>query len=245
MSTGTEEITWDMVRQGLREISKKDENWAGCPLPITGIKLVIEPRYPNQGLNGFALEREKDEEYEAVMDRKYDSKEKAHFIRYHPGKKEHLGVQIGEDGKLRVVWRLPHTQHQAALTRLMDTMLASQAWDHNAEVKAQEKLFSLVSGHQFVQYSMTGAFVERSKRSQVLYVFRRCGTTLALRHDADFSIRVLAALCLHPVGYYEQTHAGCLVPTDDVIAHLLMVRGAEHKFWAQANHHTPEDSLGY
>jgi hypothetical protein len=44
VSTGTEEITWDMVRQGLREISKKDENWAGCPLPITGIKLVIGVR---------------------------------------------------------------------------------------------------------------------------------------------------------------------------------------------------------
>jgi len=47
----------------------------------------------------------------------------------------------------------------------------------------------------------------------------------------------LCALCLHPIGYYGDTWAGVMCPTDEVIAHLLMMRGSEEKFWANANQH--------
>ena len=39
------------------------------------------------------------------------------------------------------------------------------------------------------------------------------------------------------IGYYGNTWAGVMCPTDEVIAHLLMMRGSEEKFWANANQH--------
>lgn len=53
-------------------------------------------------------------------------------------------------------------------------------------------------------------------------------------------MRILACLCLHPLGYYRGSWSGAMVPTDDVIAHLLMVRGDEHDFWRKANQHRPD-----
>jgi hypothetical protein len=47
----------------------------------------------------------------------------------------------------------------------------------------------------------------------------------------------LCALCLHPIGYYADTWAGVMCPTDEVIAHLVLMRGSEEKFWANANQH--------
>jgi hypothetical protein len=44
---------------------------------------------------------------------------------------------------------------------------------------------------------------------------------------------------MHPLGYYGRSWAGCMVPTDDVIAHLLFMRGDEARFWGQCNHHEP------
>ena len=74
------------------------------------------------------------------------------------------------------------------------------------------------------------------------YLFRRLRPTLALRFNAaDGRIRLLAALCLHPVGYYERSWAGAMTPTDDVIAHLLLMRGCEAKFWARAEQHPDWD----
>ncbi len=48
---------------------------------------------------------------------------------------------------------------------------------------------------------------------------------------------VLCALCLHPIGYYGDTWAGVMCPTDEVILYLLMKRGSEEKYWANANQH--------
>lgn len=85
---------------------------------------------------------------------------------------------------------------------------------------------------------MTGSFLETSQRSGVTYLFRRLRPTLAMRGSLDgSSVHILAALCLHPIGYYSDSFAGTMVPTDDVCAHLLMMRGDEHHFWRKANHH--------
>ena len=83
---------------------------------------------------------------------------------------------------------------------------------------------------------LTGHFSETSKDSQVMYVFRRGRPTIALREVGE-EFRILCALCLHPIGYYGDTWAGVMCPTDEVIAHLLMMRGSEAKFWANANQH--------
>ena len=91
----------------------------------------------------------------------------------------------------------------------------------------------------FRQYLLTGTFLEASPRSQVVYLFRRLRPTLALSCGNEASgIRFLDALSLHSVGTYARTWAGALCPTDDVIAHLMYMRGDEHGFWKKANQHS-------
>lgn len=84
---------------------------------------------------------------------------------------------------------------------------------------------------------MTGAFIETSPRSGVTYMFRRLRPTLAIKAGPDGDLRILCGLCLHPIGYYAGTWGGAMCPTDDVIAHLCLMRGDEPKFWANSNQH--------
>jgi hypothetical protein len=42
---------------------------------------------------------------------------------------------------------------------------------------------------------------------------------------------VRCTLCMHPIAYYEDSWAGAMCPTDDVIAALMMMRGDEPMFW--------------
>lgn len=91
---------------------------------------------------------------------------------------------------------------------------------------------------QWRSYILAGTFVETSKRSGVKYIFRKLRPTVALR-EHEGGLRCIAVLCLHPLGYYQETWCGTLAPTDDVLAHLLMMRGDERKYWAKAEHHRP------
>ena len=90
-----------------------------------------------------------------------------------------------------------------------------------------------------------GMFMETSKRSGLTYVFRRLRPTIVL--DAKGSeVKIRCCLCMHPIGYYAGTWAGAMTPTDDVIAHLMMMRGDEPMFWRRANQHpswVPEAGL--
>lgn len=71
---------------------------------------------------------------------------------------------------------------------------------------------------------MTGSYAETSERSGVTYWFRRLRPTLALSYRGT-RLRCLAALCTHPLGTYEGSWAGVLVPTDELCSHLLLMRG--------------------
>lgn len=42
---------------------------------------------------------------------------------------------------------------------------------------------------------------------------------------------------MHPIAYYADSWAGAMCPTDDVIAHLMMMRGDEAMLWKRCNHH--------
>lgn len=113
-----------------------------------------------------------------------------------------------------------------------------------AEFKALESLRTRVSESQFDSYVLSGMFPERSPRSDIWYFFRKGYPTLAVtfhgKHEGNG--KVLAALCLHPMGYYAGTHVGLMTPTDEVIAHLLMMRADEHKFWAKSGQWAAEDT---
>ncbi len=129
---------------------------------------------------------------------------------------------------------------------LLHTIGVSRCWDYQAELTALEKLITLVPLHLFRYYIMTGTFLERSNRSNVLYVFRRCRPTLAIGTSSLGHPTPLAALCMHPVGFYSGSFGGAMVPTDDVIAHLVFMRADEHGFWKNCNQHSvwiPEAGL--
>jgi hypothetical protein len=42
---------------------------------------------------------------------------------------------------------------------------------------------------------------------------------------------------MHPIAYYEGSWAGAMCPTDDVIAHLMLMRGDEPMFWKRSSQH--------
>ena len=101
-------------------------------------------------------------------------------------------------------------------------------------------LGTLLRHHVFKQYLLTGMFLETSKRSGLTYLFRRLKPTVVLdARDQAKSIRVLCALCLHPIGFYLESWAGAMTPTDDLIAHLMLMRGDEPMLWRRSNQHEP------
>lgn len=146
------------------------------------------------------------------------------IIRNEHGKLEHLVRYEGRGGRL--------------VRKIIDNLALTNAWLFEAEIKAQAKLKAMIKPHLFEAYVMTGTFLETSKRSGVTYLFRRLRPTIACTGRSG-EMRILCALCLHPIGYYQDTNAGVMVPTDDVIAHLVYMRGDEHAFWKQANQHQP------
>jgi hypothetical protein len=144
-----------------------------------------------------------------------------------------LNIIVLKDKQGRARFTVRFEDRLAFTIRTLD---AATAWPLEAEQKAQKKLATLIPAHLFELYMLTGHLPEVSKRSRVTYLFRKGRPTIALRQSEEGST-VLCALCLHPIGYYGDTWAGVMCPTDEVIAHLLMMRGSEEKFWANANQH--------
>lgn len=112
-----------------------------------------------------------------------------------------------------------------------------------AEEKAYEKLAEILEPVDYKQYFLTGT-VHIPGRSGVIYVIRRGRPTIAYRKDEKEQRRFIATLCLHPLGYFHDSWAGGMCPTDEVIAHILMIRSDEHHFWKRATHHSVDDPRG-
>lgn len=210
----------DDYRPFLNAIATHADEYAGIPMPVKGEELVVHPAYK------FAKVCNK----KAASDLK-DRERVRNIWR----SKEGFDVAIVQDSKTGKIWggKIPPAN---AITMQFSTMGIASAWDAAVEAVALEKLRGLIKPHLFDMYVLTGAFLETSRRSKVTYMFRRLRPTLALSGSTG-DVRVLCALCLHPIGYYNGTWAGCMVPTDEVVAHLLLMRGDEPDFWRQANQH--------
>lgn len=148
--------------------------------------------------------------------------------------------------------KMPRSPDQSMdrLRYWLRTIGASDAWDLDAEHTAREKLRGLISERQWRHYDLTGSFMETSNRSRLTYVFRRLRPTVVLsprnKPGREDTMLCIAVLCMHPIGYYGDSWAGCLVPSDDVIAHLMFMRGDEAGYWGEANQHaswTPNAGL--
>ncbi len=135
-------------------------------------------------------------------------------------------------------------QDQGSATKTMiafRTMnAASSAHTIAAERMAMRKLKSHLNTTQWRTYVLTGMFTEPSRRSGMYYVFLRVAPTIVSRICADnygIYLKPFLTLCMHPVGYTAHSGTGCMCPTDDVIAHLLLMRSDEHLYWKKSVQH--------
>lgn len=198
-------------------------------MPLDGERLIIEPSYPwAEALSriGQAPDSEEDDGW------------RLRNSWYSPRWRCDILVMQGPDGKISH-GKLPAFHH---ITHDISTLGCSDAWGIEQEGRAVQLLGRMLRHRSFKQYMLTGMFLETSRRSGVTYLFRRLKPTVALapfRGEMGKSARILAALCQHPIAYYEGSWAGAMCPTDDVIAHLTMMRGDEHMFWKRSSQHPP------
>ena len=213
------------LRAALHQLGNERGHWAGIPMPLDGHRLVIEPTYPNaEALMTIGAAESKAEVEHG------DARVRNVFYSW----RWKCDIVIGEEDG-RIVWgKVPACHH---LDQDLSTLHASFAWGIDQEMAAMQTLESLVKPHVFRSYLLTGMFIERSKRSGVVYLFRRLKPTVALREDQDGSLKVLCCLCMHPIAYYAGSWAGAMCPTDDVMSHLMLMRGDEPMLWRRANQH--------
>lgn len=223
----TPKMTWKELRAFANGAVADKGEWGGAPIPIEGFDLIMEPRYPFKGIEKFyrKLASKGDDGIE-ILNRWYSYANGCEIIIYR------------EDGISRFArWG---NSSGARLNYWFNTLgiAAGHAWDMDVETRAVEKLKSLVTEHALHCYQLTGSFLETSKRSGVTYFFRKLRPTVALRPNPRLGgMQAIAVLCMHPLGYYADTWAGAMCPTDDVVAHLMLMRGDEHRYWKKANHH--------
>jgi hypothetical protein len=226
------------VRDALDVIATHAERpeFCGLPMPIPGEQLILEPRHPAADVYAAEaakhLKREQKGDYK-IVNMWYSHDKRCDIVIYQ------------EDGATK--WGMVPGIHHIAQD--LSTMGCSVAWSIESESNALKTLAELLPHHQFKYYLLTGMFIETSERSGVSYVFRRLRPTVALKSASKFrfkdaphgepEMKILCCLCLHPIGYYADTWAGAMCPTDDVIAHLMLMRGDEKMFWKRANQITP------
>lgn len=213
----------------LREIAMMRGDWAGIPMPLSDLPLIIEPSYPNAeaiaAINRPA--RDPADDGWTLINQWYSRQRQCDIL-----------LMRGPEGQIE--WGRVPAIH--ALTQQINTLGASDAWGLDQEQKAMQLLGTLIGHRAMRQYVLTGSFLEKSKRSGVMYMFRRLRPTVAMapmRGDGSEKMQILCSLCMHPIAYYSNSWAGAMTPTDDVVAHLMLMRGDEHMFWKRCNQHPP------
>jgi hypothetical protein len=216
------------MRNGLRLVAEDREDYAGIPMPLEHHRLVINPKFSAaeklSKIGKQEREPDPDDEKIVVRNRWWSNRYRCDIY------------VIEIDGRIESL-KVPR---KTPISMMLDTMDCSVAWGIEQESKALGLLATLIPHHAFKAYLMTGMFMERSKRSGLTYMFRKLRPTVVIDARDETSgtpARILCALCLHPIAFYAETWAGAMTPTDDVVAHLMLMRGDEHMFWKRANQH--------
>jgi hypothetical protein len=233
---GKELLTLAEASRYLAENSLANKDWSGLPVPIPDLNMVLEPRYKHPGISEFRWKECYDEHgvRQPIEEEPPGKPSEYRRVNCWWNARYQTTIVVAKDKQGRARF---YPEFPSRLAFAIRTMDAAVAWPIEAEQKALKKLTTLVASDVFELYQLTGHFAEVSKRSGVLYIFRKGRPTIAMRQTEEDS-NVLCALCLHPIGYYAETWAGVMCPTDEVIAHLLMMRGSEEKYWANANQHS-------
>lgn len=186
----------------------------------------------------------KSAEASGVLDKLYDNETRAYFEREHSSRfggsvrtaYRILNDVYSLDGRVIKVRLEKNVINESALARLLMLLRSIATFAISTlpgtEERALRKLKELVTPRQYKIYMTTGVIHEVGK-SGVIYYIRRMRPTIAMRDT-----RPLCALCLHPLAFVCETWVGVMPPTDEVIAHILLIRGDEHTFWKKANQHS-------
>lgn len=214
------------ARLKLSRIARGAGEWAGLPLAIEGEELVIDPSYRWANI----VNRPPSDIDRSGADKNGRKIRNIMWSRRH---RCYVIVFSEADGRVRCQ---PMIGTGATIEMELRTLGCSFAWGIEQESNALKLLGTLVGHIAFKQYLLTGSFLETSKRSNVSYMFRKLRPTVALKENPfTGKLEVLACLCMHPIGYYNHSWAGAMCPTDDVIAHLMLMRGDEPMYWRRCN----------
>lgn len=227
-------LTLEQVQQGIMAITDSEELLLfGRPMPSltdSTHRITVAKRVPG---------RDRFESFYAEFGRELLGEENAAKYVNSWNVMGHEVIVCRDDKGIFAI-RMPHA-HWKLADVMKANVLRFGAVTAKAEIQAMKKLAEYVSDPQYDNYILSNAFIETSKRSEIKYMFRKGKPTLAFRATADDGMKCLAALCFHPLGYYEGTSCGCMAPTDEVIAHLTMMRGDEHYYWRKSNQHRTWD----
>jgi hypothetical protein len=239
-------VTYTETHRAINQIAEEHGFLSGVPIPVLGEhppNLVMAPGVPLAEI--FHMNQE-----QRMRERVVASTEFQQELQLECAVRN--SWQVVGDKTICVVettkgpMALPRYDAGTRLRKLINGMAARHDAHQmaEAEMKALESLRSRISESQWSCYVLSGIFPERSERSDIHYFFRKGMPTLAVTYHGKYadSGRVLAALCLHPMGYYSGTHVGLMTPTDEVIAHLLLMRSDEHKFWAKSGQWSATDT---
>lgn len=210
------------LRNALRHVAEEKGEWCGIPMPLEGERLVVEPSYPYAGIGDIGKPDDNDDDHGLKLRGSFYST------------RRRCNISVIETADGRITFGIEPAFHHVTMD--LHTLGCADAWGIEQESNAVHTLAELVTHRQFKHYMLTGSFLERSARSDVMYMFRRLKPTVAIRTTTK-QCSVLCTLCLHPIAHYAGTWAGAMCPTDDVIAHLMLMRGDEHMFWRRANQH--------
>lgn len=233
------EVSWKQIKRAVAAVAVERGHLFGYPEFDEKVELVMAPNFPLQGLNGFKLEDKTPEQVaeEEELNRIAAAVDQRFTVlnNWSTAKGEVLVVRDVITGKSQHHF-IPCNNETELVSRYVHTIGTSMHHELEAEQRALGKLEELIGAHRLRHYFMTGMFFETSKRSNIVYFFRRCRPTIACSMSSGY-LKPLCTLCMHPLGHYEGTYQGVMVPTDDVIAHLVLMRGDEHMYWRKANQH--------
>jgi hypothetical protein len=232
-------LTYANMSVAMNEAVTAQGEWCGMPIVLPTLKLTLIDNHPLQGMVD-AAQKIVDEGEPPTPDLKVECTEEDlqwQIVNEWYSRREQRHIAIVTNGTRYEVVRYGKFDYVRRLDLMFSTFKAYLAWNLTTEATAAEKLRGLINKGMWTCYMLTGTFVETSPRSKITYVFRRLRPTIAVSWKA--TQQVLCALCLHPIGYYDDSFAGSMCPTDEVIAHLLLMRGDEHLYWKRANQHQP------
>lgn len=195
-------------------------------MPLDDHSLVVEPKFPNaEILASLGKAR--------LTGQEQTTEENVRLRNSFWSRRHRMEILVWEeDGKIE--WGPCSRPH--GIDHALQTLGASVAWGIEQEAAALQTLAALLPHHSFKYYLLTGMFLESSERSGITYLFRKLRPTVALTLREEH-VRIICALCLHPIAYYDGSWAGAMTPTDDVVAHLMLMRGDEPMLWRRSNQH--------